>query len=176
MLTGLEVFGWMEALVESRAVMVCAPLLWSRTGIRHWPLTSTVSVGIQANVSVELSAIWSFTPDTRFHHWSTARTVIVNGLPAVWLVGVPLLPEVVPPMACSPGRITWRPKKGPGFTTKELLVPSFGGAEKSAHVSATAPPAPLKVTLPVHVPFAKVMRLGVMLLVPVLALRSASAA
>src|SRR3954470_4136134 len=143
--TGLEVFAWTETLSESRAVMVWAPLLWRRTGIRTWPFTSVVSLGIQANASVEESATRSFTPGTRFHHWSTARTVIVKGLPAVWPVGVPLFPEVVPPMAFSPGRITCRPKKGPGLTTKELLVPSFGGAEKSAHVSATAPPAPLNV-------------------------------
>src|SRR5678816_2620575 len=106
MFTGLEVLGWIVAFTESRAVIVCAPLLWRRTGIRHWPLMSTVSDGIHAKVSVEVSTIRSFTPETRFQYWSTARTVIVNGLPAIWLVGVPLLPVVVPPIACSPGRIT----------------------------------------------------------------------
>ena len=118
----------------------------------------------------------SLTPGTKFQYWSTARTVIVNGFPAVWLVGVPLLPEAVPPSAVSPGRRTWSPKSGPGLTTNALLVPIFGGAEKSRHVSATAPPAPLSMTCPVHVPAENVIKVGVMLPVPVFAWRTASPA
>jgi len=64
----LWVFGWMETLSESRAVMVWYPLLWRRVGIRTCPLTSTVSVGIQAYRSVEARAIRSFTPGTRFQY------------------------------------------------------------------------------------------------------------
>src|SRR6185295_8443484 len=118
----------------------------------------------------------SLTPEIRFQNWSTARTVMVNGLPAVWLVGVPLLPVVVPPRACSPGRMTWSPKNGPGFTTNVLLVPIFGGAEKSAAVRATEPPAPRNVTRPVQRPLANVITFGEMLFVPVFAFRIASAA
>src|SRR5262245_30107925 len=107
--TGLEVFGCAEPLSTSVAVIVWLPLLWRRTGIRIWPFTSVVSAGIHANVSVEVNATRSLTPGTRFQYWSTARTVIVNWLPADWVVGVPVLPVAVPPAAFSPGRITWSP-------------------------------------------------------------------
>src|SRR5512142_3588855 len=98
----------------------------------------------------------------------------MKGAPAVWPVGVPIFPSAVPPCAVSPGRMTCRPENGPGCTTNDALVLVCGGEEKSEQVSATAPPAPKKVTWPDQAPAANVIRLGVTLPAPVFAWRFAS--
>src|SRR5512140_883220 len=129
----------------------------------RWPFASVVSAGRPANASVEPSFTWSFTPGTRFQNASTARTVRVNGLPAVCGSGVPSLPDGVPPCGDSPGRITCSPASAPGSTVKLLLDPTCGGAEKSEQVNDTAPPAPRNVIDPLHTPATNVTRSGVML-------------
>src|SRR5439155_21026630 len=82
----------------------------------------------------------------------------------------------VPPCAVSPGSSTCSPENGPGCTTKLLLVPEWGGDEKSEQVRLTAPPAPRNTTTPDQVPFVNVISSGEMLPGPVLAISSASPA
>src|SRR5438477_153138 len=83
---------------------------------------------------------------TRFQLASTALTVTVNGVPAVWAVGVPVLPVAVPGAAVSPGNRICRFTNAPTFTVTLALV--FGVNEPAASVAVTArEPTVLKVKL-----------------------------
>ena len=71
------------------------------------PLTSWAAAGSEALASeLRIRIVW-VTAGTTFHDASQALTVTENGIPAVGEVGVPVLPEVVPGAAVSPGRRTW---------------------------------------------------------------------
>src|SRR5262249_59638824 len=88
-------------------------------------------------------------------------------MPALWVVGVPLRPSASPVVAVAPGSSAWSATSGPGVTTKLLLAPACGGAEKSLHVNRTALPEVLNVMLPAQTPAASVTRSGLMVLAPV---------
>ena len=66
------------------------------------PATSGALAGSAALVSLELMATVSLVLIT-FQLASTALTVALNALPAVWAKGVPVFPEPVPGVAVSPG-------------------------------------------------------------------------
>ena len=58
----------------------------------------------------------------RFQKASTAFTVMFNGVPAVCARRVPVLPEMVPGAAASPGKIIWNCANAEGVTTTLLEV------------------------------------------------------
>ena len=68
----------------------------------------------------------SVTVLTKFQSASTALTVTVKAVPAVWAVGVPVLPVAVPGAAVSPGTRICSLANGPGLTvwvtTDDVLV------------------------------------------------------
>ena len=59
---------------------------------------------------------------TRFQLASTALTVTLKALPAVSVLGVPVLPEALPGEALSPGTSSCSLAKAPGLTVREGLV------------------------------------------------------
>ena len=70
------------------------------------PLTSAAFAGGVAFGSLELIAMVSLV-FTTFQFASTALTVTLNAVPAVWAVTVPVLPLAVPGAAVSPGASSW---------------------------------------------------------------------
>src|SRR5207249_316619 len=76
----------------SLAVIVGLPAVLSVTLNVFVPATSAAGAGKAALVSLEVIAAVSVTVLTRFQSASTALTVTVNAVPAVWAVGVPGVP------------------------------------------------------------------------------------
>src|SRR5260370_23683232 len=75
--------------------------------------TALASEEVRATVSVAL---------TGFQLASTALTVTVNNVPAVWAVGVPLLPVLVPGAAVSPGVRICSLANAPAWTWSDGVV------------------------------------------------------
>jgi hypothetical protein len=67
-------------------------------------------------------------------------TVTVNGLPAIWVIGVPALPEAVPDAAISPGTTTWSFAKVPATTVKAALEPDASGDMPLVRVAVSRTP------------------------------------
>src|SRR5262245_50377095 len=85
------------------------------------PETSGAFVGNIAAPSLELRPIVSLVL-TRFQLASTERTVTLKAVPAVWALGEPLLPLVVPGTALSPGTSSWSLANAPELIVIEELV------------------------------------------------------
>src|SRR5438445_65547 len=90
------------ACVTSEAVKVQVPPVLLVTAKALVPDTNAALAGNVALGSVEVIEIVSLVL-TRFQFASTALTVRLKLLPAVWAVGAPVLPEAVPGAAVSPG-------------------------------------------------------------------------
>src|SRR5712664_3525022 len=97
---------WIDGLVRSEAVTVWLPAVLSVTLKDLVPASSAALDGSAALASEEVIAAVSFALVIRFQFPSTAATVTLNAAPAVWAVGVPVLPLVVPGAALSPGART----------------------------------------------------------------------
>ena len=91
-----------EPFVMSVEVNVAVPAVFAVTESVFVPATSAVLAGSAAFASVELIPTMSVEATT-FQFASTALTVTLNESPAVWAVGVPVLPVAVPGAAVSPG-------------------------------------------------------------------------
>src|SRR5260370_23624225 len=107
---------WIDGLVLSEAVTVWLPPVLRVTLKDFVPATSAALDGRTAFASEEVIAAVSVALVIRFQFASTALTVILNAVPAVWAVGVPLLPVEVPGAAVSPGARTWSCVNTPAFT------------------------------------------------------------
>src|SRR5258708_1116822 len=59
---------------------------------------------------------------TRFQSASTDRTVALNAVPALWELGVPVLPAAVPGAAVSPGPKNCSFTNAPAFTSVDQLA------------------------------------------------------
>src|SRR6185503_10260615 len=96
----------------------------------------------------------SVTVVTRFQSASTALTVTLNAVPAVWALGLPVLPVALPGEAVSPGTRICNLLNAPAFTVIGGLV--FGlRAPLLMSVEVTVQlPAVFSVTLKVRVPAA----------------------
>ena len=81
-----------------------------------------VFAGNVAFRSEEVIPITSVALVTTFQFASTALTVTLNAVPAVRVVGVPVLPVAVPGVAVSPGARSCNLAKVPGLTMIEGLV------------------------------------------------------
>src|SRR5437763_494869 len=97
---------------------------------------------------------------TRFQLASTALTVAVNGVPAVWAMGVPVLPVAVPGAAVSPGSSSWSFAKAPVLTVKEGLVLAVLVPSVVSVLVIVAVPAVFSVTLNALVPAPKAALAG----------------
>ena len=89
---------------------------------------------------------------TRFQLASTPLTRTDTGVPAVWAVGEPVLPESEPGDAVSPGMSNCILAKGPALTEQGELMLSWLGLFTSVAVMVWLPAAlnktPLKVAVP----------------------------
>src|SRR5436190_1997140 len=105
----------------SEAVTVALPAVLSVTLNAFVPLTRAALDANDALVSLDVTATVSFVI-TMFQLSSTALTVTLKALPAVWFVGAPVLPKAVPGAAVSPGTSNCNFANAPTFTVKEGLV------------------------------------------------------
>src|ERR1051326_683155 len=123
-MTGMAelVFAVFVPSVASVAVTVGMPAVLSVTLKLRVPATKAALEGRAAFESDEEIAIVSVALVMRFQLASTALTVTVNALPAVWEAGVPVFPETVPGAAVSPGARIWSLLKAPGLTVTDGLV------------------------------------------------------
>src|SRR5260370_2713811 len=89
--------------VISLAVTVAVPAVFRVTLKDLVPPAKAAFEGSTAFASLEVSLTVSAIVLTTFQFESTAFTVTLNAVPAVWASGVPVLPLVVPGAALSPG-------------------------------------------------------------------------
>ena len=118
------------------------------------PAANAVLSGSTAFASLEEIATVSLVLIT-FQPESTAFTVMLNDVPAVCAVGLPVLPVAVPAAAVSPGMSNCNLANAPAFTVMfglvlAVLVPSM----MSVAVTVFVPVALFSVTLNVCVPAA----------------------
>jgi hypothetical protein len=92
---------------RSAAVKVAVPRLLSVTLKVREPDAKAELAGTVAVAEEEEIATRSEMVSTRFQLASTALTVTLNGTPADWVSGVPVLPVTVPGAAVSPGTSNW---------------------------------------------------------------------
>src|SRR6266481_789857 len=126
--------------VMSLAVTVCGPRDLSVTLIVLLPADSAPLDGSVALVSLEVRpTVWMLL--IRFQSASTDRTVTLIAVPALWAVGVPVLPVAVPGAAVSPGTNSCNFTKAPPLTVMDglvfaVLVPSVRSLAVSVAVPA----------------------------------------
>src|SRR5438309_1628900 len=101
--------------------MVALPAVLSVTLKLFTPLTNTALAGNAAFRSLELRATVSLVL-TRFQFASTALTVTLKAVPAIWEVGAPVLPLVVPGDSDSPGLSNCNFTKAPALIVIAGLV------------------------------------------------------
>src|ERR1044071_1131872 len=142
------------ALLTSAEVRVQLPTVLSVTLSDFVPLTRGVFAGNVALASLEVMETVSLV-FTTFQFASTAFTVTLKAVPAVWAEGVPVLPVVVPGAAISPGARSCNLTKAPELMVMAgLVLEVFEPSVLSLAVSVAVPPV-LKVTLKDLVPATK---------------------
>src|SRR5436190_625806 len=141
------VLGDLVPSLRSLAVTVRPPDVFSVTLKVCEPLTNDALAGRTALASLELIPTLSLILDRKFQFASTALTVTLKAVPAVWAVGVPVLPVVLPGAAVSPGTRSCSLAKAPALTVIAGLV--FEALEPSVTSLAVkvCEPAVLSVTL-----------------------------
>src|SRR5216683_2721813 len=155
---------WIDGLVLSEAVTVWLPAVLSVTLKDFVPATSAALEGRTALASEEVIAAVSVALVIRFQLASTALTVTLNAVPAVWAVGVPVLPVELPGAAISPGANTCSLANAPAFTVMEgLVLAVIPLCVISEAVTVRVPPV-FKVTLKVWVPALKAALAGMVAL------------
>ena len=142
------VFAVLVPSSTSVAVTVRVPPAVRNVTLNTWvPPTKAALGGKVALGSVVVMPTVSPMAPTRFQLASTAFTVTLKGVPAVRAVGVPVLPEVVPGAAVSPGTNNCSLTKGPGLTVKAGLVLAVNtGATVSVAVTVHEPAVLLVIT------------------------------
>src|SRR6266567_2836168 len=86
----------LDPSITSVAVMVKLPLVLKKNRDACVPAASAALAGKVAVESVEVIPTVSVTVFTRFQFASTALTVTLKDVQAVWAVGVPVLPLALP--------------------------------------------------------------------------------
>src|SRR5207245_2947091 len=105
----------------SEAVRVRLPAVLRVTLKVCVPALNAALAGMVALLSLEVIPTVSLVL-TRFQFASTAFTVTVKAVPAVWAIGVPVLPVPVPAAAGSPGTSNWSLAKAAALTVIGGLV------------------------------------------------------
>src|SRR5439155_15425722 len=141
-----------EPSVASLAVTVALPPVINVTLKDFVPATSAALDGSKAFASEEVTATGSVAVFTRFQLASTARTVTLNGEPAVCEVGVPVLPLALPGDAVSPGVNSCSLANAPAPTLIDGLVFTAMAECVTFEAVTVALPAVFKVTLMLFVP------------------------
>jgi hypothetical protein len=104
------------------AVMVALPAVVNVTEKVLVPDTSADAPGIALPLDAVKVTLFVAVVTT-FQLASTPFTIALNAVPAVWAVGVPVLPVVEPGAAVSPGNNICSLFSAPALTLKLLLVP-----------------------------------------------------
>src|SRR5438105_563664 len=138
--------------VLSLAVTVRLPAVFRVTLKFFVPATNAALAGNVAFTSLEVIPAMSLIVLTKFQLASTALTVTVKGVPAVWAVGVPVLPLPVPGAAVSPGTSSCNFTSAPAFTGIAGLVLAVLVPSVLSVAAIVRPPAVLSVTLKFWVP------------------------
>src|SRR6266702_1817928 len=141
----------MPLCVESEAVTVGLPAVLSVTLKVLLPLESAAGAGGVALLSLELIATVSLVL-IRFQLASTALTVTLNALPAVWAESVPVLPRALPGAAVSPGASNCSLVNAPAVRVMAELVLLAMPVCVTSDALTVGLPAVLSVTLKVLLP------------------------
>src|ERR1044071_1922530 len=112
----------MDGFVTSEAVTVAFPTVRNVMLKVLTPEESVALPGKVALLSEEVIAARSVTVLTTFQFASTALTITLKAVPAVCAVGVPVLPDVVPGAAVSPGTSNSSFTNAPALIVIEELV------------------------------------------------------
>src|SRR5262245_6046928 len=156
--------------VRSVAVRVKLPVALKETIRLVVPPAMAVAAGKVALASLALRPTVSFSVLTRFQKSSTALTETAKLVPAIWALGVPVLPEGVRGAGLSPGTSSCKRVKAAGLTTMlaevTLLKPLL--LKERLMVLATECERLAKVTTPL-----RAVALNVPCSVPLPALRAA---
>src|SRR6266850_3492557 len=123
--------------------MVKLPSAFRITGYAPVPLTSWAAAGSEALASELRMRIEWVTEGTTAQEASHALTVRRKGIPAVWGLGAPVLPEGVPGAAVSPGSRTCSCENGPAKAS-----PAMSGAARTraSHTPARVRRCPCRTT------------------------------
>ena len=143
------VFGVLAPSVLSVAVVVRLPADLRVTLKVFVPATRAALAGRTALLSEEVMPMVSVAFVIRFQFASTAFTVTLKALPAVWAEAEPVLPLGVPGAAVSPGARICNLVKAPTTTGIEALVLAVIPACVASEAVTVALPAVLRVTLKV---------------------------
>src|SRR5947207_1464883 len=136
----------LPALLKVTAKVLVPPV---RAALAGW--VSLASVVVMPTVSV---------PMTSFQFASTALTVTLKAVPALWAVGVPVLPVALPGAAVSPGASSCSFTKAPALTVMDGLVLALLLPSVTSVALKVCEPAVLNVTLRVFVPETKAASAG----------------
>ena len=150
----------LEPSVTSLAVTVALPAVMSVTLKDFVPAASAALAGRTAFTSDEVNPTVSVAVFTRFQLASTARTVTLNGVPAVRELGAPVLPLALPGDAVSPGTKSCSLAKAPAPTLIDGLVLAVIAECVTFEAVTVALPAVLRVTLRTFVPFTSAVLAG----------------
>src|SRR5436190_17874880 len=145
--------------VMSVAVTVQLPTVLSVRLKLFVPATSAALAGRRSLGSVQvMPTVWVLL--TRFQLASTALTVTLKAVPALCAVGVPVLPEVVPGAAVSPGTSSCSFTNAPALTVMDGLVLALLLPSVRSEAVKVCELAVLNVTLRVRVPETKAVSAG----------------
>ena len=123
----------MTPFVRSVAVTVWEPAVFKVTEKVLVPEDRAALAGNVAWLSEEVIPTVSFVLTT-FQLASTALTVTLKDVPAVRAVGVPVLPELVPGAAVSPGMSSWSLVRAPAVVVIFGWVAMFVSVPAEVHV------------------------------------------
>src|SRR6266511_2592913 len=105
----------------SEAVTVWEPVVLRVTLAVRVPADNAALAGSVALESLEvIPTVWVLL--TRFQFASTDRTVTLKAIPALWAVGVPVLPVAEPGAAVSPGTSTCNFTNAPALTVSSWVA------------------------------------------------------
>src|SRR3989441_275842 len=130
----------------SVAVTVQLPAVLRVTLKFFVPAAKAALAGNVALASVEVIPAVSVMVLTTFQFASTALTVAVKAVPAIWAVGAPVLPVAVPGTVDSPGASNCNFTNAPALIVTLALVLAVSAAAASVAVTVRVPAA-LKVKL-----------------------------
>src|SRR5437899_601846 len=130
----------------SVAVTVQLPTVLRVTLKFFVPAAKAALAGNVALASVEVIPAVSVMVLTTFQFTSTALTVAVKAVPAIWAIGAPVLPVAVPGTVVSPGANNCNFTNAPALIVTLALVLAVSAAAASVAVTVRVP-AVLKVKL-----------------------------
>src|SRR6266542_831370 len=153
---GMTVTAGLELAVLVPSVMSVAVIVGLPTVLRvtlkvFVPADNAALAGRTALASLEvIPTVWVLL--TMFQFASTALAVTLNAVPAIWALGVPILPVALPGAAVSPGTNNCIFTNTPAFTVRDGLVLAVLLVSLASLAVTVRLPAVFRLTLKVCVP------------------------